>query len=190
MAEGIIVTCPSCQIQLEAQSDFAGQSVRCPRCNGKVPVPAMAQDIVPAATTRRGLNRAQMKVLWAAVGILVVMVLIPPWRMRDHSRFGVASRPGGYSLIFAPPADTCLWDYRDNIHTLSPLEIDIYRLSFQIIGLVGVAAVAVYGLRRVNTPGPGIVRRGVGWVARHAFILGVCTAIIGAAFIAWRRIGR
>ena len=209
MAEGIIVTCPSCQIQLQAQSDFAGQSVRCPRCNGKVPVPAMAQDIVPAATTRRGLNRAQMKVLFVAAAALVVMVLVPPWRMKQvqmqRQRSSGTARytswqtvkeiygPGGYAPLWSPPEGSYSGGY-SNIHTdwqyCDPAGIDIYRLGLQIVGLVAVTGGAAYALRRASGTGSGIVQRSVRWVARHAFILGAGTAIVGGAvFAAWRAIG-
>ena len=151
---------------------------------------------------RRGLNGAQMAVLWLAAAALVAMVMVPPWRVLDSQRKVYC--PGGYAVLWAPPegwwypaqsshtrtAGTqstrpAEWSYTvphvdpedtARLEQESPADalkrinarldailadpeghatfrmtsgIDAYRLAAQIVGLCGVTAVAMYGLRHV-----------------------------------------
>ena len=40
MADGILVTCPSCKKQMKVPDTAAGKKIRCPGCQGAVPVPS------------------------------------------------------------------------------------------------------------------------------------------------------
>ena len=142
--------------------------------------PLVAEDDPPVATlppTRAcGLSRGQLVVLWGVVAALLVMVMVPPWRVkivemeRESRRERWAgfyrtvytswqtvynvTRPGGYRPLWSPPEVS--WDatrkdsrgFELGFQYCSPAGIDAYRLSFQIVGLVAVAAAAMWTLRR------------------------------------------
>jgi len=118
------------------------------------------------------LNRAQLMVLWAAVAALAVMVMVPPWRVKDVEMTRESRRegyktvytawqtvknvtgPGGYRPLWSPPEElrvVTAKDYRGfdlGVCSCSPVGIDAYRLSFQIVGLLAVSAAGIWTLRR------------------------------------------
>ena len=182
--DGILVVCGLCGLRLMARAEFAGRSMCCPKCGAEVPVPeevpvrevlggddergvAAVRDAPAAARGRepvlKGLNRAQMVVLWVATGVLVLMVLIPPWRMKevemdkpflgyvdDSRRYGSWQTvkevygPAGYAPLWAPPR----YDNSKRYGCYKmPTGVDLYRLAIQFVGLAVVAGVRMYSLR-------------------------------------------
>ena len=50
------------------------------------------------------MKKRQLKIFWGGAGIIVALILIPPWKFTFYvpSRVHV-EKPGPYSLVFAPP---------------------------------------------------------------------------------------
>jgi len=71
------------------------------------------------------LNKTQRYILIVAMAVLVLMILVPPWRVYSP-HYAVAL---GYSPIGKPPEDAS--------------GIDLYRLAFQVFGLAVVTAGAM-----------------------------------------------
>ena len=118
------------------------------------------------------VNRAQLMVVWGAVAALAVMVMVPPWRVKDVEMTRESRRegyktvytawqtvknvtgPGGYRALWSPPEEWRDVTHKDSrgfdlgVYSCSPVGIDAYRLSFQIVGLLAVAAAGIWTLRR------------------------------------------
>lgn len=82
------------------------------------------------------LVHAQKKILIIGVGLVVLMLLVPPWR-EGH---GNSTTPAGYSLIFMPPGHG---DYR-NVY-FNP-HIDWSRLLLPILAVVIATAGAFFAV--------------------------------------------
>jgi S1-C subfamily serine protease len=72
------VACPQCGAQYKVRPDFAGRSMRCPKCQGAIPVPSSEPHELTevigtgkiADVTQPG-RAGQSRVLWATVGVVV-----------------------------------------------------------------------------------------------------------------------
>ena len=69
------------------------------------------------------MNKKQLVVLWVAIGVIILMALVPPWKLT-----GISSKKVGYHLIFLPPEKR-----------FASVVIDSTRLLIQVlaVGLVG-----------------------------------------------------
>jgi hypothetical protein len=91
--------------------------------------PASRPEVPTEPATTGGPSRRQRAVVLVAVGVAVIMLLVPPW-IRTFSYPGMRSAaPAGYAPVFAPPKFD---DFAIGVH------LDVTRLFLQlaIVGLV------------------------------------------------------
>ena len=92
------------------------------------------------------VTKQQKYILIASGLVFVLMLLFPPWKSTLKLSMGGSSidqeKPAGYSFIGSPPQ---MRDYG--------VEVDLTRLTFQLLGLVILAGVAALVLSERETAG-------------------------------------
>lgn len=73
------------------------------------------------------LTQTQQKLIWAALVLLAIMVIFPPWIYTFSNSLTHSETPAGYFFIASPPAKA-----RD--HVFHGVKLDTARLSVQFIG--------------------------------------------------------
>ncbi len=91
-------------------------------------------------------SRAQERVLWIVVALVVLMLIVPPWVATIHVA-GSGQRvdqewPTGYAPIFAPPAHS----------GATGIRVDLSRLLLQVVALLSITAVVWRHLGRMPDP--------------------------------------
>jgi hypothetical protein len=89
-------------------------------------------------------NSKQRIVRWLGLSILLVMAVLPPWKVSFSAAGNPQSASVGYHPIWQPPAEE-----RDVPEDASDLkyQIDLKRLSIQLVAVLCAINVAHYFLR-------------------------------------------
>lgn len=99
------------------------------------------------------MNAKQQKVLWVAIGLVILISLFPPWKFTlDFPGRMHVEKPGPYGLIFSPPSvpvtdiryGGLFEGYETQRWTVS---IDMARLMTGLGGVSVVAALLLYAFR-------------------------------------------
>ena len=86
------------------------------------------------------MNTKQKVTIWVAIGIIVGMLLVPPWKYIAKGKIGWEER-GPYRLIFVPPEPTYSTSKRVRENSWrSTVRIDTARLMLPVCAVALIAA--------------------------------------------------
>jgi len=97
------------------------------------------------------VNKKQILILWSGISMVVLMLLIPPWKFTYRSGFGASMEyPGPYTILFSPPSvpvtetsETSDWQ---GFHGRG---VDAWtaKINFTILGLqIAITLIIILGL--------------------------------------------
>jgi len=105
------------------------------------------------------MNRRQRQVAWVAAGLLILMVLVPPWRYTKKHYVGSARRALVQTtefdryrcVLFDPCRKGAIklgrWGWGEGWANDISVELDLTRLALQCIVVVGIAVMVIVALR-------------------------------------------
>jgi hypothetical protein len=118
------------------------------------------------------MNNRQKEVLLVAGLLIVLMILFPPWEYFDND--SSARSPAGYHLLLKPPALKSVQEMfgvpKLRVPNQVHVELDIFRLAFQLIVIIPIAAGLFLLLADTHT----LIKRtfGVFLIGGGLFVLG------------------
>ncbi len=94
------------------------------------------------------MNKKQKVISLIAVILIILMCLIPPWKITAGNENGYIEQPVGYALIFSPPSV----EQEDEFGTSGySIGLDVSRLVVQWVTLLFTVAALLYISREDET---------------------------------------